>query len=91
LPALIAATPRRFSSSLSARMRFSAPRSLNEAVNWRFSNFSQTSQPAMPDRVREWRVGVRTSAGWMRAAAFWMSANVGAAVTKASSKGRTGW
>jgi hypothetical protein len=54
LPALIAATPRRFSSSLSARMRFSAPRSLKLAVNCRLSNFSHTSQPAIPDRVREW-------------------------------------
>ncbi len=68
-------------------MRFSAPRSLKLAVNWRFSNFSHTSQPAMPDRVREWRVGVRTSAGWTRAAALWMSAKVGAAVTLAALRG----
>jgi hypothetical protein len=70
LPALIAATPRFFSSSLSDRIRFSAPRSLKLAVNCRFSNFSQTSQPAMPDKVREWRMGVRTSAGAMMRAAF---------------------
>ena len=32
---------------------FSAPRSLNEAVYCRFSNFSQTSAPVISDRVRE--------------------------------------
>ena len=52
----------RFSSVIQRQQALSAPRSLNEAVNCRFSNFSQTSQPAMPDKVREWRVGVRTRA-----------------------------
>ena len=69
-------------------MRFSAPRSLKLAVNCRFSNFSQTSQPAMPDSVREWRVGVRTKAGNIRACASLMSAKVGAAVTIGCLSGR---
>ena len=39
LPALMATTPRRFSSSLSWTSLLQAPRSLKEAVNCRFSNF----------------------------------------------------
>src|SRR3954466_7022138 len=76
----MAATPRRRSSALSARIRFSAPRSLKLAVNCRFSNLSQTSQPAMPDKVRECRVGVRTSAGVIAACAALMSEKLGAMI-----------
>ena len=47
----------------------SAPRSLNEAVNCRFSNFSHTSPPVSADSVRLCRQGVRSTAPAMRAAA----------------------
>ena len=39
---------------------FSAPRSLKDAVNCKFSNFSQMSQPAILESVREKCVGVRS-------------------------------
>src|SRR6185503_19459980 len=43
---------------------------------------SQTSQPAMADRVRDCRMGVRTTCPAIAAAAFWMSPSViGGSVT----------
>src|SRR3989304_4134005 len=52
---------------------FKAPRSLNEAVNCRFSNFRNTSAPASRDSVLLCRQGVRSTAPAMRAAAARMS------------------
>ena len=54
----------------------SAPRSLNEAVNCRFSNLSQTSAPVSCDSVRLCRQGVRATAPAMRCAAARMSSRV---------------
>src|SRR5690349_18714137 len=65
----MAMTPRLRSAGLSESSLFSAPRSLNEAVNCRFSNLRNTSQPARRDRVRLWRNGVRSTAPAMRPAA----------------------
>src|SRR5688572_14680881 len=57
----MAMTPRWRCSASSVSSLFSAPRSLNEAVNCRFSNFSQTCAPVIDDRVRDSRHGVRTT------------------------------
>jgi hypothetical protein len=42
---------------------------LKEAVNCRFSNFSQSSQPVSAESVRLFTQGVRSTAPAMRAAA----------------------
>ena len=55
----MAITPRPRCSAGSCSSRFSAPRSLNEAVYCRFSNFSHSSAPVISDSVREGRQGVR--------------------------------
>src|SRR2546423_15570486 len=55
-------TPFFRSAPLSDSNLFSAPRSLKEAVNWRFSNFRKISAPEISDRMREWRAGVCFSA-----------------------------
>ncbi len=73
LPALIAITPRRKEAASSVSSLLSAPRSLNEAVNCRFSNLSQTSAPVSRDSVRLCRQGVRSTAPAMRRAAARMS------------------
>ena len=44
-----------------------APRSLNDAVNWKFSNFTHTSAPVMSDSVRGRAVGVRSTDPAIRA------------------------
>ena len=62
----MAMTPRLRSASASVSSLFSAPRSLNEAVNCRFSNLSQTSAPVSSDSVRLCRQGVRSTAPAMR-------------------------
>ena len=72
----MAMTPRFFSSSVSCSSVFSAPRSLNEAVNCRFSNFTQTSALAMRESVSLRRQGVCTTASPMRAAANSTSSRV---------------
>src|SRR6516225_5270173 len=54
----------------------SAPRSLNEAVNCRFSNLRWISQPAIAESVSDWRVGVRCTDWPMAAAALRISASV---------------
>ena len=61
--------PRRRSSGVSCSRRFSAPRSLNDDVNCRFSNFSHSSAPVMAESVFECSVGVRTTWPSMAAAA----------------------
>src|SRR6516165_6319201 len=58
LPAEIAITPRRFSSSLSVLSLFRAPRGLNEPVRWKSSHFRRAPS------VRERSVGVRTRWRW---------------------------
>ena len=72
----MAMTPRFFSASVSCSSVFSAPRSLNEAVNCRFSNFTQTSALAMRESVSLRRQGVCTTASPMRAAAYSTSSRV---------------
>ena len=62
----MAMTPRLRSSAVSDNSLLSAPRSLNEAVNCRFSNLSQISQPAISDKVRDSRVGVRSTCAFDR-------------------------
>src|SRR5688572_2246091 len=69
-------TPRRRSAAVSERSLFSAPRSLNEAVNCRFSNLRNTSAPVRRDRVRLCRQGVCSIAPEMRRAAALTSASV---------------
>ena len=46
-------------SSMTCSSLFKAPRSLNEAVNCRFSNFKYTCAPVKRDSVSEYRQGVR--------------------------------
>ena len=53
-----------------------APRSLNDAVNWKFSNFTTTVQPRISDSVWDTSLGVRTTLPAMAAAAASTSANV---------------
>src|SRR5947207_6478765 len=65
----MAMTPRRRSAGVSCSRALSAPRSLNEAVNCRFSNFSQMSALAMRDSVSLRRQGVCTTPPEMRSAA----------------------
>ncbi len=79
-PADIAITPRARSSGVSESSLFRAPRSLNDAVNWKFSNFTHTSAPVMSDSVRDRAVGVRSTDPAMRAAAASTSAAVTANV-----------
>src|SRR5262245_5387246 len=69
LPALMAITPRRRSSADSDRSLLSAPRSLNDAVNWRFSNLRKTCAPVSRDSVRLSTHGVCSTALAMRPAA----------------------
>ena len=52
-PAETATTPFSRSSGVNNSSLFSAPRSLKEAVKFRFSNFSHSSQPNICERVRE--------------------------------------
>ncbi len=58
MPAETASTPAAHSAGVSERSLTSAPRSLNEAVNCRFSNLRYTSAPVIADSVREYRQGV---------------------------------
>src|SRR5213596_2086650 len=53
-----------------------APRSLNEAVNWWFSNLRNTCAPVISESVREDRHGVSITCPWMVAAAAWTSLSV---------------
>src|ERR1041385_7668846 len=76
LPAEQAITPRFFSSALSEESLLNAPRSLNDAVNWWFSNLSQTSAPVISESVRECRNGVRMTCPSIVCAAFSMSCSV---------------
>src|SRR6185295_17236596 len=69
-------TPRLRVSSSSESSLFSAPRSLKEAVNWRFSNFRKISVPVSADSVSEANAGVTSTAPSMVFAAASMSANV---------------
>src|SRR5438067_10933208 len=57
-------TPRLFSSSLSERILFVAPRALKAPARCRFSHLKKTSQPATSLNEREVITGVR----WMRPA-----------------------
>src|SRR5207302_1831169 len=67
LPAETASTPLARSSLVSWAILLSAPRSLNEAVNCRFSNFRKTSQPQICDSVRDARHGVAPTSPARRA------------------------
>ena len=69
-------TPARRSVSPRDSSVFSAPRSLNDAVNCWFSNFRKTSAPVTVDRVREWRNGVSMTLPAMAAAARRTSSSV---------------
>src|SRR5487761_2158340 len=76
LPADIAITPRARSSAVSSVSRLAAPRSLNAPVTWRLSSLSATSAPAARETASETKVGVRSTAPSMRAAASRTSASV---------------
>ncbi len=58
LPAEIAITPRRRSSSVSAATRLNAPRALNAPTRWNSSAFSQTGAPTISDSVLDDSTGV---------------------------------
>src|SRR5882762_649920 len=62
LPADTAITPAARCAAVRESSFANAPRSLNDAVNWLFSNFRKTWAPAMPESVRECRQGVATTA-----------------------------
>ncbi len=89
LPALIAITPRPRSSADSESSLLSAPRSLKEAVNCRFSNLRNTSAPVSADSVRLCTNGVRSTAPEMRAAAARMSVSETATRGSAESAGKS--
>jgi hypothetical protein len=61
-PADMATTPLARSPSESWSNLLRAPRSLNEAMNCRFSNFTTAWHPSTSERVREWALGVRSIA-----------------------------
>src|SRR5688572_29863234 len=65
----MAMTPRRRSSADSESSLLSAPRSLNEAVNCRFSNLRNTCAPVRRESVRLCTAGVCSTAPAMRVAA----------------------
>jgi hypothetical protein len=70
----MATTPLARSASVSWSSLLSAPRSLNEATNCRFSNFTTTVQPRTWDSVRDTALGVRSTDPAMRSAAAATSA-----------------
>src|SRR4029077_18903513 len=72
----MAMTPRLRSSSSSESNLLSAPRSLKEAVNCKFSNLRKISAPAIADSVRECRAGVISTAPLIALAAASISASV---------------
>ncbi|CFW44906.1 Uncharacterised protein [Bordetella pertussis] len=74
LPADTAITPAARSASVRLSIRLRAPRSLNEAVNCRFSNFSQISAPRISDSVRECVNGVLRTCPRRMSRAVWMAA-----------------
>src|SRR4029078_9647821 len=80
LPAETASTPLARSAGVSCVILLSAPRSLNDAVNCRFSNVSDTSQPQICDSVRDARHGESTISPRSRSAAARTSSIDGAAV-----------
>jgi hypothetical protein len=53
LPALAATTPAARCASVSAAIRVTAPRTLNEPVLCRFSAFRTTSRPARRENVSD--------------------------------------
>jgi hypothetical protein len=57
-PALAATTPARRSLADSAAILFSAPRTLNEPVRWRFSAFSHTGRSQRRVSVSDRKAGV---------------------------------
>src|SRR3990172_5738449 len=65
----MAITPWRRSAGVRLDSFTTAPRSLKELVNCRFSNLSQILAPVSCDSVREWRQGVRSTAPLIKAAA----------------------
>src|SRR5713226_6064773 len=69
LPEETAITPRFFSSSLSERILFVAPRALKAPARCRFSHLKKTSRPATSLNEREVTTGVRWTRPAMRAAA----------------------
>src|SRR4026208_1783600 len=71
-----AMTPRRRRCPVSDASVTSARRSLNEAVNCRFSNLIQISAPTSAESVRERRQGVSTTCPAMTSAAARMSFRV---------------
>ena len=76
-------SPRRRSAARprsSVRSLLSAPRSLNAAVNCRFSNFTTMPVPSTADSVCERALGVRSTAPAMRSAAARTSSRVTASV-----------
>jgi hypothetical protein len=76
LPADTAITPCLRCASDNCASLFNAPRSLNDAVNCRFSNFRYTSAPVICDSVRECRHGVFSTWPASVAAAARMSPRV---------------
>ncbi len=69
-------TPRLRSSGVSEASLLNAPRSLNDAVNWWFSNLRCTSAPVICESVRECRNGVSITWPRMTSAAASMSFRV---------------
>src|SRR4051794_6438067 len=76
LPALTATTPAARSASVRWRSLLRAPRSLNDATNWRFSNLTTTVQPRTSDNVCDTALGVRTTESAIADAAASTSASV---------------
>ena len=69
LPAEAATTPLARCAASSPSRKLRAPRSLNEAVYWKFSNLRTISAPVISDSVREAEHGVSTTAPRIRSAA----------------------
>src|SRR5262245_46787382 len=88
----MAMTPALRSLAERADSRFSAPRSLKDAVNCWFSNLSQTLQPRMAESVRLKSQSVSMMAPARRRRAASISASVtGAALAASEAAGARRW
>ena len=77
LPAETVATPRPRAILSNSRIRFRAPRTLNEPVLWRFSHLRKTGRPPRSDSARLEATGVRCKEPEIRARASWRCSSSG--------------
>src|SRR5581483_7095927 len=89
LPAETASTPAARSAAESEDSLFSAPRSLNDDVNWWLSNFSHTRAPVASESARDSKHGVFSTLPAMTAAACRIDSGVTRAFAAIGTAART--